>query len=170
MIGQILASLGFEFGKFAWQVVNFLILLFLLKKFAYKPLLNFLDERKQSIEDAINNAEHAKSEAEKLRKEYESRLAEAKLEAQAIIEKASKLAEETKTEIVTSAQTEAAKAIQKAQEEIAREKDQAIAALRDEVAVLAVMAAGKVIGKAITVEDHKQLVNEFVAEAGDLKC
>lgn len=170
MIGQILASLGFEFGKFAWQIVNFLILLFLLKKFAYKPVLNMLDERKKSIEDAISNAEKAKNDAESMRKEYESRLAEAKQEAQAIIEKANKLAEETKTEIITSAQNEAAKAIQKAQEEIAREKEQAIAALRDEVAVLAVMAAGKVIGKSITVEDHKKLVSEFVAEAGDLKC
>jgi len=169
-MGAILESLGFEFPKFLWQVVNFLILLFLLKKFAYKPILDMLDERKKSIEDAINNAETAKNEAEKMRKEYETRLAEAKQEAQEIMAKATKLGEEMKREIVDNAQSEATKAIQKAQEEINREKDQAIAALRDEVAVLAVMAAGQVLGKAISVEDHEKLVKEFVSEVGDLKC
>lgn len=169
-MGAILESLGFEFPKFLWQLVNFLILLFILKKFAYKPMLNMLDERKKSIEDAINNAETAKNEAEKLRKEYESRLAEAKQEAQSVIAKATKLGEEMKNEIITNAQNEANKAIQRAQEEIAIEKDQAIAALRDEVAILAIMAAGKVLGKTISVEDHKKLVNDFVAEVGDLKC
>ncbi len=170
MIGDILASLNFDLGKFLWAIANFLILLFLLKKFGYKPVLDMLDERKRSIEDAINNAETARIEAEKLRKEYETRLAEAKQEAQDIVAKATKLGEETKNEIMANAQNEAAKAIQRAQEEITREKEQAIAALRDEVAVLAVMAAGKVLGKSITVEDHAQLVKEFVAEAGDLKC
>lgn len=169
-MGAILEALGFEFPKFVWQLVNFLILLFILKKFAYKPILGMLDERKKSIEDAINNAEAAKAEAANLRKEYESRLAEAKQEAQDIIAKATKLGEEMKNDIVANAQAEATKAIQRAQEEISREKDQAIAALRDEVATLAVMAAGKVLGKTISVEDHKKLVNEFVTEVGDLKC
>lgn len=169
-MGEILESLGFEFPKFLWQVVNFLILLWILKKFAYKPILSMLDERKKSIEDAINNAESAKTEAANLRKEYETRLAEAKQEAQDIIAKATKLGEEMKNDIVANAQAEATKAIKRAQEEINREKDQAIAALRDEVATLAVMAAGKVLGKAISVEDHQKLVNEFVTEVGDLKC
>ena len=169
-MGAILESLGFEFPKFLWQVANFLVLLFLLKKFAYKPILNMLDERKKSIEDAINNAETAKTEAEKMRKEYETRLAEAKQEAQEVMAKATKLGDEMKNEIVANAQSEATKAIQKAQEEINREKDQAIAALRDEVAVLAVMAAGQVLGKSISVEDHEKLVKEFVSEVGDLKC
>jgi len=169
-MGAILESLGFQFPKFLWQVANFLVLLFILKKFAYKPILNMLDERKNSIEQAINNAETARNEAEKLRKDYEDRLAETRQEAQEIIAKATKLGEEMKNEIVSNAQSEANKAIQRAQEEITREKDQAIAALRDEVAVLAVMAAGKVLGKAISVQDHEKLVKEFVAEVGELKC
>jgi F-type H+-transporting ATPase subunit b len=168
-MGPILESLGFQTGKFLWAIANFLILLFILKKLLYKPLLQMLDERKQSIEDAINNAETAKTEAEKLRKDYETRLAEARQEAQDIIAKATKLGEEMKQEIVTSAQNEANKAIQRAQEEISRERDQAVAALRDEVATLAVLAAGKVIGKTITVEDHAKMVKEFVEEVGDLQ-
>jgi F-type H+-transporting ATPase subunit b len=169
-MGEILKSLGFDFAKFAWQVVNFLILLFILKKLGYNPVLQMLDERKKSIEDAINNAEVAKTEAEKMRKEYETRLAEAKQEVQDILAQATKLGEETKNDIVTNAQSEASRAIQKAQEEIGREKDRAIADLRDEVATLAILAAGKVLGKAITIEDHEKMVKEFVTEVGDLKC
>ncbi len=165
----MLEALGFQTGKFLWSIVNFLVLLFILKKLLYKPLLQMLDERKNAIEEAITNAETAKTEAEKLRKDYETRLAEARQEAQDIIAKATKLGEEVKQEIVTSAQNEATKAIQRAQEEIARERDRAVAALRDEVATLAVLAAGKVIGKTITVEDHAKLVKEFVEEVGDLQ-
>ncbi|MFZ5641405.1 MAG: F0F1 ATP synthase subunit B [Bacillota bacterium] len=168
-MGAILSSLGFQTGKFLWAIANFLVLLFILKKLLYKPMLQMLDDRKKSIEDAINNAETAKIEAEKLRKDYETRLAEARQEAQDIIAKATKLGEEMKQEIVTSAQNEANKAIQRAQEEISRERDQAVAALRDEVATLAVLAAGKVIGKTITVEDHAKMVKEFVEEVGDLQ-
>ena len=168
-MGAILSSLGFEPMKFAWAIANFLILLFIMKKLLYKPMLQMLDDRKKSIEDAINNAESAKIEAEKLRKDYETRLAEARQEAQAIIAKATKLGDEMKQEIVTAAQNEATKAIQRAQEEIARERDQAVAALRDEVATLAVLAAGKVIGKTITVEDHAKMVKEFVEGVGDLQ-
>ena len=168
-MGAILEGLGFQTGKFLWTIVNFLILLFILKKLLYKPLLQMLDERKNSIEVAINNAETAKIEAEKLRKDYETRLAEARQEAQDVIAKATKIGEEMKQEIVTSAQNEANKAIQRAQEEISRERDLAVAVLRDEVATLAVLAAGKIIGKTITVEDHAKMVKEFVEEVGDLQ-
>jgi F-type H+-transporting ATPase subunit b len=105
-----------------------------------------------------------------MRKEYEIRLKEAKQEAQDILAQATKLGEEMKTDIVTNAQSEAARAIKKAQEEIGREKDRAIADLRDEVATLAVLAAGKVLGKSITIEDHEKMLKEFVTEVGDLKC
>lgn len=169
MISSILSSLGFQYDKFLWAIANFLVLLFILKKILYQPMLQMLDDRKKGIEDAINNAETAKIEAEKLRKDYETRLAEARQEAQDIVAKATKLGEEMKQEIVTSAQNEANKAIQRAQEEIARERDQAVAALRDEVATLAVLAAGKVIGKTISVEDHAKLVKDFVEEVGDLQ-
>lgn len=96
----LLESLGFAPLKFVWQIVNFLILLFILNKLLYKPMLQMLDDRKKSIEDAINSAETAKAEAEALRKEYETRLAEAKKEAQDIIAKATKLGEEMKKKLL----------------------------------------------------------------------
>lgn len=169
-MGAILDSLGFDLGKFIWAIVNFLILLVILNKFAYKPIIKMLDDRKKSIEDSLTQAEKAKDDAEKLQKEYQTQLMEAKKEAQEIMEKATKLGEQMREEIVANAQSEANKAIQRAQEEINREKEKAVATLRDEVANLAVLAAGKVLDKAISVEDHEKMVKEFVAEVGDLKC
>jgi len=169
-MGAILDSLGFVTGKFIWAIVNFLILLVVLNKFAYKPVIKMLDDRKNSIEDSLTKAEKAKDDAEKLQKEYQTQLMEAKKEAQEIMEKATKLGEQMREEIVANAQSEANKAIQRAQEEISLEKEKAVAALRDEVANLAVMAAGKVLGKAITVADHEKMIKDFVAEVGDLKC
>lgn len=169
-MGAIADALGFDVTRFFWAVVNFLILLVILNKFAYKPIIKMLDDRKKSIEDSLTQAESAKDEAIRLQKEYQAQLMESKKEAQEIIEKASKLGEQMREEIVANAQSEASKAIQRAQEEIVREKEKAVAALRDEVANLAVLAAGKVLGKAITVQDHEQMVKEFVAEVGDLKC
>jgi len=155
---------------FGWQILNFLVLLAILNKLLYKPMLNMLAERKKTIQDSLDKAESARAEAEKLQAQYQSQLLQAKKEAQEIIEKATKMGEEMKEDIVNNAKNEADKAIKKAQEEIAREKNQAVAALRQEIATLAVLAAGKVVGKAITVQDHEKMVKEFIEEVGDLKC
>lgn len=168
-MGSIAEALGFDVNKFIWALINFLILVFLLKKFAYKPVLNMLDERKRSIEESLSRAEKARDEAERMQKEYEAQLAQAREEAQRIIEQATKLGEQMKEEILANAQAEASKAIQRAQEEIAREREKAVAALREEVANLAVLAAGKVLGRAISVEDHEKMIKEFIAEVGDLQ-
>ncbi|MDN5292875.1 MAG: F-type H+-transporting ATPase subunit b [Eubacteriales bacterium] len=165
----IAEALGFDVNKFIWALINFLILVFLLKKFAYKPVLNMLDERKRSIEESLTRAEKARDEAERMQKEYEAQLAQAREEAQRIIEQATKLGEQMKEEILANAQAEASKAIQRAQEEIAREREKAVVALREEVANLAVLAAGKVLGRAISVEDHEKMIKEFIAEVGDLQ-
>ncbi|MDA8234927.1 MAG: F0F1 ATP synthase subunit B [Clostridia bacterium] len=160
----------FDLATFAWQIVNFLVLLAILNKLLYKPMLNMLAERKRTIKDSLEKAEAARAEADKLQSQYQAQLLQAKREAQEIIEKATKMGEDMKEDIVKNAKNEADKAIKKAQDEISREKNQAVAALREEVATLAVLAAGKVVGKAITVQDHEQMVKEFIAEAGDLKC
>lgn len=160
----------FSWVNFGWQVINFLVLLFILNKLLYKPMLQMLSDRKQTIADSLEKSAAARAEADKLKAEYQASLAQAKKEAQEIIEKANKMGEEMKEEIITKAKAEADKAVRKAQDEISREKTQAIAALRGEVATLAVLAAGKVVGKAITVDDHEQMVKEFVKEVGDLPC
>lgn len=152
-----------------WAIINFLILVAILNKFLYKPVTKMLDERKNEVVSNLNKAEESKQEAEKLKDEYAEHLKNARSEAQEIITKANKLGEETKNEIVAQARAEAEKVSAKAQEEIRLEKTKALSELRDEVASLAVLAAGKIITKNIDIKDQEQMVQDFVKEVGEVQ-
>lgn len=149
--------------------INFFVLLFLLKTFLYKPVFNMLDARKNEVVNNLTQAEEAKIEAQKLKDDYAAQIKNAKNEAQDIINRATHIGEQTKTEIVTQAREEALKLTEKAQEEINREKAEALNELRTEVANLAVLAAEKIVGKTIEVKDHEAMVNNFVKEVGEAK-
>lgn len=161
--------MSIEPSTLIFAIINFLILLFCLKKFLYKPLFKMLDERASTIAKNLDEAESARDEANALKAEYEASLKEAQTKAQEIIQNANKLGEETRAEIVAKAREEAVRASEKAREEINREKEQALKDLRAEVADLAVDAASKIIGRNVTVADHENLVNEFIKEVGDAK-
>lgn len=159
----------FEWFTALGAFVNFFVLLFLLKKFLYKPVLAMLDKRKEEVMSNMQKAEDAKNEAEGMLAQYTEQMKDARNEAQEIISNATKIGEQTKTDIVNQAREEAAKLSAKAQEEIQREKAQAIDELRSEVANIAVLAAEKIVAKSINVEDHKAMVNNFVQEVGEAK-
>jgi len=151
-----------------WAIINFLVLVVILNKFLYKPLLGMLDARKQQIQNRLDEADAARSEAAKMKDEYTRQMQNAKEEAREIIGKAARLAEESKSGILQDARDEAAQIIKKAREEIGLEKEKAKAELRNEVASLAVMAAGKVLERSLKVQDHERMIREFVQKAGDV--
>ncbi len=150
-----------------WAIINFFVLVAILNKFLYKPLLGMLDARKKDIQDKHEQAETARQEAQAIKEEYLKEMQNAKREAQDIITKAAKLGDDTKNEIIAEARESATKLTKKAQEEIRLEKEKAKNELRDEVASLAIMAAGKVLDRTINREDHDKLIREFVNEVGD---
>jgi F-type H+-transporting ATPase subunit b len=152
-----------------WAIINFLILVVVLNKFLYKPVTKMLDDRKNEISNNLEHAEKSKQDAEKIKEEYALHLQNAKSEAQEIIARANKMGEETKNEIVNQAKAEAEKVSAKAQEEIRLEKAKALAELRDEVASLAVLAAGKILAKNIDIKDHEKMVKDFVKEVGEIQ-
>ena len=152
-----------------FAIINFIVLVVVLKVFLYKPVCNMLDNRKQEVVNNLNSAEEAKLEAQKLRDEYAAQIQNARAEAQEIINQAAKIGEQTKADIVTEAREEAARLTAKAQDEIAREKTEALNEIRNEIADLAVLAASKVVGKTIDVADHQNMVNNFVKEVGEAK-
>lgn len=152
-----------------FAIINFAVLVTVLKVLLYKPVCNMLDARSAEIENNLNSAEQAKLDAQKLKDEYASQIQNARQEAQEIINQAAKVGEQTKNDIVTEAREEAARLTARAQEEIAREKSEALAEIRNEVAELAVLAAAKVVGKAIDAKDHENMVNNFVKEVGEAK-
>lgn len=149
-----------------WSIINFLVLVAILNKFLYKPILGMLDARKTEIQSKYQQADEARNEALKVKEEYLKEMQNAKREAQEIITKAGKLGEDTKEEIIAEARENATKVSKKALEEIRLERDKAKAELRDEVAALAVLAAGKILDKTIQPEDHAKMIQEFVSEVG----
>lgn len=156
-------------GTFVWTIVNFLVLVVILNKLLYKPLLGMIEGRETDIKANLDKAEEAKNEAIKLKDEYVAQMQKARQEAQEIVQKATKLGEDTKSEIISDARAEAQRISEKATEEIKLERDKALSYLRDEVATLAVLAAGKVVEKNITPADQEKLVQDFIKGVGDVQ-
>jgi F-type H+-transporting ATPase subunit b len=153
-----------------WTAVNFFVLLALLYKFAFNPINNMLEQRTNTIESSLKHAEEVRIEVDQLKKETQNNLVESRKEAQEIVARATKAAEDVKNEMITKANEEATNLKNKAKAEIVAATEQAKLELKDTAATLAIMAAEKVLGRAINEADHKKMVKEFVNEAGDLLC
>lgn len=167
----VLASAAEKFnsGDVIATLVIFLILMALLKKFAWGPLMGIMREREELIANEIDAAENARTEAAKLLDEQKALLKEAREEAQAIIENAKKQGEVQRDEIISLARQEATRLKDSAVREIETEKEKAILAVRDEVVSLSVLAASKVLGKEISEEENSALIKETIAKAGEVK-
>ncbi len=150
-------------------VVNFVILLAVLYKFLYHPLMGALEKRADTVRNNIETAENVKAEAYRMKEEISAELAASRQKAQEIIVQATKAGDDTKAGIVEEAKAEAMKIIEKAQVEISEEKERAIAEIRDEAASLALMAASKLIQRSLNEADHKQLVDQYIQEAGEIQ-
>lgn len=144
--------------------MTFVLLFLFLRKFAFGPLQNMIDARRDSIQESIKAAEETRREAEHMLAEYRESIASARHEAEEIIERAHKVGESTKSEIVTEARTQAQKEVDGAREQIQRETRKAIQEIKDQVADLTILAAGKVTGKTMNKEDHLRLVDEALSE------
>ncbi len=159
-----------NFYVIGWTLVDFLILLALLYKFAFNPVKTMLEQRTETIEGNLNHAEELKQEMEQLKGEAEAALIEARQESQAIIIRAQQTAEETQANMIASAEADIAAMKAKAEREIAEATEEARQQLREDAANLAIMAAEKLLERSITEEDNLKFVKEFVNEAGDLVC
>lgn len=152
-------------GLFIWSTVAFLILFFLLSKFAWKPIVQALDERERSIEDALTKAEMAKAEMAKLISENEDLLREARLERDNILKEAKEIKDQIINDAKDSAKTEGAKLIEKAKIEIDNQKLAAMAEIKNQVSTLSIDIAEKVLRKQFEDQDKQQaLVNDLLKE------
>jgi len=149
-----------------WTTVNFLILLWALHRFLYKPLIGAISTREQEIEGALKKAREDREEANRLRRDFESQIANAQREAHDIITKATNAATTAREQIEAETRAKTAEMLENASKTIEREKLKALAELREEVASLAVAVAGKVIEKNLDNAEQKRLAERFVAEVG----
>jgi F-type H+-transporting ATPase subunit b len=158
----------FNVYTFAIEIFNFLVILAILYKIFYKPVLNFMDNRRNEIARDISESERGRAEAEKLLEEYRAQLLASRQEAQQIIDRAAKAGEELRQSLLTQSRDEAAKLLENARKEIQRERDDALQSLRQEVVSLAMMAAGKILERNITGDDNTKIVNQFLDEVGEI--
>jgi len=145
-------------GLSIWTSVVFLLLVVVLGKFAWKPMLKSLREREDSIRDSLEQAEKARAEAAELLKQNERNMARADEEYQKIVREARALGDKMKEEIVTKAHQQAQRELQNTKDEIQRDIDAAKQQLRAEVADLAVKAAEKILDETLDAAKQKKLI------------
>ena len=151
-------------GTIIAQFLNFFILVFILAKFAYKPLLKVMGERKARIANDLNQAETARLDAEALKEEYVEQIKSARQEAQEIIEKAVKEAEVSTRAQLLEVREQIAQEKEKARKDIEHERDRAMTSLRSEVISLSVAMAGKVVAKDMNSATNTQLIEDAIAK------
>ena len=158
---------GVEWGTVLFTLITFIILLALLKKFAWGPLKSIMDERENAINKDIDDAHEAKVNAKKLEEENRNLLRKTQEEVQTILDDAKHQAKVQQEQIISDANVKANGLIQSAQAEIQQEKQRAIADINNRVSELSVLIASKVINKEISEQDQKELVEKYIKEAGE---
>jgi len=157
-----------EFGTIIWTIVTFLILLVLLGRYAWKPLLAMLDEREKTVKDALQAAERARAEADETLRKNQEILAGARRETAALIEQGRRESETLRAEILAQARQEALDLVEQGKRQIQFEQKQAIDSLRRQVADLAIGAAERLIRSELDDAKHRELVAEYVKSLPDL--
>ena len=151
-------------GLIFWTVVTFLILFFLLAKFAWKPILGSLNEREASIKDSLRKAEKAKEEAEQIIAANRANLAKAEEEAQKIIAQGREYSEKLKEQMLAESKAQAKKMIDEASANIERKNQEAFNNLKEQVASIAVEAAGKIIRENLDADKQKVVVRKYLED------
>jgi F-type H+-transporting ATPase subunit b len=151
-------------GLIFWTVVTFLILLFVLKKVAWKPILTALDQREASIRESIERAEQAKAEAQKILDENKSNLAKAADESRKLIEQSREYAEKMKNQILQEGKEQSKKIIEDAAAEIERRKEAAFNELKNQIADIALLAAEKLLNEKLDPQTHKKIMDKYINE------
>jgi F-type H+-transporting ATPase subunit b len=151
-------------GLFIWSVLTFLVLVAVLYKYAFNPLMKLQKARQDEIHQSIVGAEQLRDEAQELLANYKRQMAEARHESEAILERARKLGETTKAEVLEEARVQAETALARAREQIERDTRQALQKIREEVADLTIAATEKVTRKSLNEEDHLYLIQEAINE------
>ncbi len=150
---------------FAW--VNILILYLILKKLLFKPVKNMIDSRQKEVDDMYADAESSKANAAALETEYKEKLEKANEESDEIVRKAIRKAQLKEEEILKEADAQAAAKLDRAEEQIALEKKQALSDVKDQVAEIAVNIASAVIERDVSADEHAALIDDFIDKLGD---
>lgn len=165
MIVLGISDLGINLPVLIAQLVNFTILLIVLRLVAWGPLTKMLDERRERIAESLSAAEQAKAQAAESERNIQDQLESSRREGQALVAQAQEIAARIQSEARVQAQADAGALLGRARNEIQLERDQAIAELRKEFADLTIAAAEKVISQSLDRNQHRRLIDEALAQS-----
>ena len=149
------------------QICNLFLQMFVVKMFFLNQVLGILDARRTAADKEILDAQSARQEAMTIKATYEENMRQAKAEATALLAQAQKTASARSEEIINQAQAQAVQLKEKAAADIAQEKKKALNDAKDEISVIALAIAGKVVGRELDAEDQSRLVDSFIEELGE---
>lgn len=158
--------LELEKYTFIFVAINLLILYFLMKRILFKPITKYMDDRQNSIEQALNDAENAKVEAANVRKEYEEQIKNVKSDCDKLLEEARARASREYDEMISVAKKDVEAVLQKGRNDIERERQEMLKQVKQQVAVLAIATASKLVQANMDSDTNKNLVDRFIDEAG----
>jgi len=164
-----LKALGVNPVEIVTQIIGFLLALWILRRFAWKPLLALIEERQEKIRKDFAAAEDVRRAADGLKHDLETKLRESEAQGRARIQELVKDGERVVSEMREKARVDAEAHIVKAREEIARERDQARAALRDQMVDLSLAAATRLMGKELDAARDREIAREFIADLEGIK-
>ncbi|MDP4088321.1 MAG: F0F1 ATP synthase subunit B [Bacillota bacterium] len=159
-------ELSIDWGRLILTIINFMILYFVLRHFLFKPVSNLITTRQNEIDSDIKNAEDNKVKAEQLRIESETNLRDSRDKGRSIVEDYKKKAESLFDEIKSDAGKEAQEVMERARKEAEREKEMAQAEVKEQIVSLAVLLSSRALEKSIDEEEHRRLINDFIAKVG----
>jgi len=159
---EVLSQMKLQWQWILSQTVAFLILYWLLRKFAFTPIQQILREREERVRKAIEDAERQRTEMEQLKAEYERRLAHIEEEARARLQEAMQQAYQARDVLLADAREQAERILQRAQEQIALEREKLMVELRDHVVDMAVRIAEKLIERNLDRTAHHELINNIL--------
>ena len=168
-MGEFEALLGVNPWTALFALANFLFLFFMLRKFLFKPVMKMIDDRQKEIDDLYKDAEDAKKDAQAKQQEYDRKLSAAQQTSEQLVREAVARGQSREEEILRQANAQASAMMDKAADDIARDKKKAVNDAKDEISVIALSIAGKVVGRELNDADHARLVDGFIEELGEDK-
>ena len=151
-------------GLMIWTIVCFLVVLFVLKKYAFGPIQKMLDDRREKIRAAIDEADHAREEARNLLEEHRKLIGQAKSDAEEILAEARKVADSQRERVREETEADRQRRLEETRRQIEQATHQALGQIRDEVGKLSLAAAEKITRKSLTDKDQQRLIDEALAE------
>jgi F-type H+-transporting ATPase subunit b len=151
-------------GLMIWTIICFLVVLFVLKRYAFGPIQQLLDQRRERIESALNEADNARDEARKLLEEHRKLIGQAKSDAEEILSEARRVADSQRERVRQETEEDRQRRLEETRRQIDQATHQALGQIRDEVGRLSLIAAEKITRKSLTDADQQRLIDEALSE------